>query len=393
MNGSDALEFSQLRHDPKAIEQWAQGLQARFNGQPVAVCLEQRKGPIIHALLKYDFLRLIPVNPQTLARFRRTFKTSRAKDDPTDAALMVELLERHADKLSAWHADLPEVRQLQLLVQMRRTAVADKVRLTNRLTATLKAYYPQPLSWFDSIDTDVFADFLLKWPDLAKAKRARPTTVKQFLLDHNVRYARIIEQRIEQIQAAVSLTDDHALIASYSLQAQTLARQLKLLLVAIRDYEQAIDDCFNSLPDANLFKSLPGAGPQLAPRLLAAFGSDREHWPKAEGFLQYSGIAPVTERSGTKQWVHWRWSCPTFLRQTFIEWAGQTITRSFWAKAYYDQQRAKGKPHQVAIRSLAFKWIRIVHRCWLDKTPYDEARYLLALQKKGSPLVAGWTAP
>jgi hypothetical protein len=95
----------------------------------------------------------------------------------------------------------------------------------------------------------------------------------------------------------------------------------------------------------------------------------------------------VTERSGNKSWVHWRWSCPTFLRQTFVEWVPQTITRSFWAKAFYDSCRARGMRHQAALRALAFKWIRILHRCWVDRTPYDEARYLMALQKRHAPLL------
>ena len=68
---------------------------------------------------------------------------------------------------------------------------------------------------------------------------------------------------------------------------------------------------------------------------MSAFSSAHE-------LQKYSGIAPVTERSGKKSWVHWRWQCPKFLRQTFVEWAGQTINKSFWAGAYYRQQRAKG---------------------------------------------------
>jgi hypothetical protein len=95
----------------------------------------------------------------------------------------------------------------------------------------------------------------------------------------------------------------------------------------------------------------------------------------------------VIERSGNKCWVHWRMACPTFLRQSFVEWAGSTIPRSYWAGAYYQRQRLKGKSHAVAVRALAFKWIRILYRCWKQRTPYDEAVYLKALQRRGSPLV------
>lgn len=80
--GSDKQEFSVLPHKPEAIDEWARGLRTRFGNKQVAVCLEQKKGPLIYALRKYDFLVLFPVNPQTLAKYRRTFTTSRAKDDP-----------------------------------------------------------------------------------------------------------------------------------------------------------------------------------------------------------------------------------------------------------------------------------------------------------------------
>ena len=90
-----------------------------------------------------------------------------------------------------------------------------------------------------------------------------------------------------------------------------------------------------------------------------AFGEQRERFTSAAELHKYAGIAPVTERSGKKSWVHWRLQCPTFLRQTFVEWAAESIRHSFWAQVYYQQQRDKGKAHQVAVRALAFKWLRI----------------------------------
>jgi transposase len=86
-----------------------------------------------------------------------------------------------------------------------------------------------------------------------------------------------------------------------------------------------------------------------------------ERYPTADDLQRYAGVAPVTERSGNSTWVHWRWSCPTFLRQTFVEWAALTIPRSFWAAAFYRKQRSAGKSHQAALRALAYKWIRILH--------------------------------
>lgn len=98
-------------------------------------------------------------------------------------------------------------------------------------------------------------------------------------------------------------------------------------------------------------------------------------------------MAPVTERSGNKCWVHWRLHCPKFLRQTFVEWAAQSIFHSYWARLFYEQQRAQGSAHHAALRALAFKWIRILSRCWKNCTPYDEATDLTALKHRDSPLL------
>ncbi|MBH0094593.1 hypothetical protein I6F41_17020 [Pseudoalteromonas sp. SCQQ13] len=50
------------------------------------------------------------------------------------------------------------------------------------------------------------------------------------------------------------------------------------------------------------------------------------------------------------------------------------------------QQKAKGNSHQSAVRALAYKWVRILFRCWKTGKAYDESKYLKALKEKGSPL-------
>jgi len=146
--GTAKRECFQLEHTPEAIDAWVTTLRTRFNGQPVAVCLELDKGPLVSALRKYDFLVLFPINPLTLARYREAFTPSRAKDDPTDAALQLELLLTHRDKLQPLNPQSPTMRALEQLVAHRRRVVGDKVRITNRLTSTLKNYFPQVLQWF-----------------------------------------------------------------------------------------------------------------------------------------------------------------------------------------------------------------------------------------------------
>ena len=361
--GSAHREFLRLDNRPEAIDAWVQSLRTRFNGQLIAVCLELNKGPIVSALRQYEFLVLFPINPLTVAKYREAFTPSRAKDDPTDAELQVELLLKHRDKLTPLTPQSAPMRALAQLIEHRRRLVGDKVRLTNRLTSALKNYFPHVLQWFQDKDTTIFCDFLSRWPTLKAAQLARRTTLEGFFRAHHVRSADVITTRIEAIKSARALTTDDGVITPNVLLVQALVAQLRVTMQAIVDFDKAIAQRAQDHPDFPLFDALPGAGAVFAPRLLVAFGEQRERYASAAELQKYAGIAPVTERSGKKSWVHWRLQCPTFLRQTFVEWAAESIRHSFWAQVYYQQQRDKGKAHQAAVRALAFKWIRILYRC------------------------------
>jgi len=349
--GTERREFLILEHRPEAIDAWVHTLRTRFNGQPVAVCLELNKGPIVSALRQYDFLVLFPVNPLTVAKYREAFTPSRAKDDPTDAELQVELLLKHRDKLTPLAPQSAMMRTLAQLVEHRRRLVGDKVRLTHRLTSALKNYFPHVLQWFPDKDTVLFCDFLSRWPTLKAAQLARRTTLEAFFRAHHVRAAEVIASRIQAIKSALALTTDDGVITPNALLVQALIAQLRVTLQAIADFDTAIAQRAQEHPDFPLFDALPGAGAVFAPRLLVAFGEQRERFTSAEDLQKYAGIAPVTERSGKKSWVHWRLQCPTFLRQTFVEWAAESTRHSFWAQVSYPQQREKGKAHQAAVRA------------------------------------------
>jgi transposase len=385
--GASAPETSVLEHRPLVIDAWARRLRERFGGRPIAVCVELAQGPIVSALLEHDFFVIFPVNPTMLAKYRSAFVPSGAKDDPTDAALALDLLLRHREKLSPLKRESEDMRALRRLVQARRDLVQDRVRVTNRLTFTLKDYFPQIVEWFRDKETDVFAAFIERWPSLQAVQRARRETVVAFFHAHNVRRASVIDRRMAWIESERPLTSDPAVIEPAMAVVATLLPQLRALSAGITRLDADIARRCEALPDFRLFAPLPGAGAVYASRLLAAFGENRERFVDAAAVQKCVGIAPVTERSGNKHWVHWRWACPTFLRQTFVEWAASSISHSFWARAFYDSHRAKGSSHNATVRALAFKWIRILFRCWVDRTPYDESRYLSALQKRKSPLL------
>ena len=229
--------------------------------------------------------------------------------------------------------------------------------------------------------------FLLKWPTLQSLQKARKETLKQFYYLQGSRSQTLIEQRLERIDKAVPLTDEIALLQSYTLRVQLICKELQLLLRTLQQFEEQIANVFQQHSDREIFQALPGAGPVLAPRLLASMGSERERFARAENLQCFSGVAPVTKQSGGKCHVHRRYLCPKFLRQSFHEYAKESILHSRWAAAYYGQQRNKGCSHHTAVRALAYKWQRIIWKCWQSHRIYKEEIYEAALKKSRSPLV------
>ena len=385
--GSSEPEFCQLEQKPDALHGWVAQLRIRFQAQPIGIAIEQSRGAVIHALMMYDFLVLYPINPKALARYREAFRTSGAKDDPSDAELLLDFLRLHRSRLRPWLADTISTRRLQILTEYRRKLVNNRVRHTNRTTSLLKMYFPQALAWAGGLDTLQACDFLQKWPTLSALQQARPFQLRRFYRHHHSRNLSLIENRIQQIAAAHSLTDDPAIIDALSLAVQAEVCQIRVLLQQIARFDQILAHQFAAHPDHTLFESFPGAGPVLAPRLLAALGTDRSRWQSAADLQSHSGMAPVTKKSGKSLRIQRRLACSHFVHQTFQEFAAQSIRFSCWARAFYHQMRSRGLHHPAAVRALAFKWIRILFRCWKDQKPYDEQLYLKSLRDKQSPLV------
>ena len=386
--GQSKIERTIIKGGAEALHAWVAMLCARFPGQRVAICLEQPAAGLIHALMGYDFVVLYPINPVTLARYREAFTPSRAKDDPTDADFLCELVSLHREQLQPWQPDDVCTRKLRHLTQARRSSVNMRTRLSNQLKALLKTYFPQALELCgEDLTTPMACAFLQKWPSLQQLKKARPETMRRFYYAQNARRGDVIEKRLALIAQAVPLTNDPALIESSIITVQALTLGLRAAHTAISRYDREIARTFAQHPDASLFAALPGSGTVYSARLLAAFGSRRELFQSAQALLNFSGVAPVLKRSGQASITHRRYARPLFLHQSFIEYANESIRHSLWACAFYQMHKSAQKSHWVIIRALAYKWIRILFRCWQGRTPYDELRYLKSLQKRRSPLL------
>jgi len=269
--GSQHAEQGELENTPEAVEAWATTLQQRFGGRPIALCLEQSRGPLVYMLTKYAHLVLFPVHPTTAARYRETFCTSGAKDDPSDTASLLDLLLRHPERLTPLQPDTTETRLLQFLVERRRQIVDEKTRQKNRLTDCLKLYFPQLLRWFDDVSSPLVGALLERWPGLEQLQRSHPGTLRKFFHQQNCRGEELIEERIRAIYQAIPATRDAAVLEAGAMTARGLVALLTTLRGNIDELDRRIAQLVAAHPDAPLFDSLPGAGPALVPRLIVAF--------------------------------------------------------------------------------------------------------------------------
>jgi hypothetical protein len=274
--GSEPREPDSRDHTPEAIEAWGCALQKRCEGTPLAIGLALHNGPSVFALRTYHVLGLLPIHPLPLARDREAFPPRRAQDDPTDAALQRAVLRTHRDQLPPLKPQSPTRRALAPRVEHRRRVVGDTVRSTQRLTSTLQNSCPQGLQGFPDKDTVIFGDVLSRWPTLKAAHLARRAPLETFLREHHGRSADVIAQRITAIQAALPLTTDAGIIPSTGLLVHALVSQLRAAVPAMQAFDHAIAQHAQRPPDFAVFQPRPGAGPGFAPRLLVAFGAQRE---------------------------------------------------------------------------------------------------------------------
>ncbi len=385
-------QHGEIAQKPEAIAAWAAELRQRFGGRPVAVCLEQARGALVYTLMQYDFLVLHPINPKQLSDYRRAIYPSGAKSDPSDAELLARFLREHPDKVRAWRPDDPVTRGLRMMTEQRRKWVQDRVALTNELQQRLKESYPLALSLGgQALESEWFLALLEKFPSQRELQRASPRQLEKWLPKprravDDPPAEELLRGRIQAIRKAPPITTDAPVLEHARLAIHHLVVMIRTVNRAVAECERKIDELFAQHPDASLFASFPGAGKTMAPRLAAAFGTDRDKFSDAQEMQQFSGIAPVTRVSGKSKTVLMRWACPKFLRQTFHEFARCSINYSRWAKAYVDMRKARGDRYQEIVRALAFKWQRILFRCWKNHEAYDEERYLQRLLASGTKL-------
>ncbi len=372
----------ELVHSPENIDTWVGEMLKLANGQPIAIMLEQSRGALVYALMFREDVLLYPVNPKRLARYRESYPGG-GKSDPTDAMYLARMLHERITTLTAWQPDDENTRLLAQLCRQRRKIVDGQTKLRQQLTALLKSYFPVVLELFGKEhQLTLLLSILRRWSDPRALRRADRRLIRRVLSEHSIGNEKQQDAIIDRIRSAQLLSRDEALITPSAMAVTLLARQIQDARKTIKEFDARIAEVMKQHPDAHLFTSLRGAGSALAPRLLCAFGSQKDRWEDADSLAAFSGIAPVTRKSGKQCHVQRRFACPKYLRQTFHEFADSARMYCPWTKARYRLLRDRGMKHNAALRKLARSWIRILFRVWQTGTPFDCDRYITQLKKR-----------
>lgn len=373
----------QISNDAGGFQRLFDALREAFGDLPCRFALENPT-LLLGRFLLHAGHDVYAINPRSVAKMREALAASGKKDDPLDAESVSLLLRRRAEDLTPVGLGSAEGLLLAGLVQQRVDVVEEKNRVVNQLTAVLKRYYPRALDLFDTMEQPLTRAFLQAFASPTALAAATPAAWQA--LFSGQRYPRparieLLWEQAQRPQVAVSSVDE----ALGARQVHRLVRTLEVLLEELRSLEEEIKERFEQHPDAEIFRSLPGAAAVLAPALFALLGDDRERWDDWRDVARNSGTVPVTRSSGASRTINMRYHCDREARRTLNLFASCSLRSCDWAKQFYAEQRRRGKGHGTALRNLATKWLRILFRLWKDRAIYDEALYLKQRHDRHAP--------
>lgn len=337
----------------------------------VACILETTQGLLIAALLEAGFT-VYPVNPKTVDRRR---KAAGAKTDSIDAYLLAKTGRSELADLRPLKPDSPLVAELKTLTRDQDALIESQTRLVNQLTACLKAYYPVGLQLFSKLQQRSTLVFLQTYPTPQAAQAASVEEIEATLRKGQHSNPRKVAPQIWHTLHQPQLIADAVTTRTKARLMLALVSQLLPLVEQIAAYNKEITRLFLTHADSEVWRSLPGAGKRLAPRLLAEWGDDRTRYAASSSVQALAGTAPVAFQSGNYAKAHKRYACLKPLRNALYQFAWQSTRQEAWALAYYQRKRAEGKSHSVAVRALANVWVRIIYAMWLTHTCYETATF------------------
>ena len=314
VRGEIVADFT-FDHTAAGWELWRQ--KAREFG-PLAVCVETSQGAIVERLLQTERCAVFPINPKAGKAYCTRKAPGGVKTDFRDAWAFADALRVDGHGWKQLEASDPMMVELRLLCRDEVALIEERTALINQLRRALEEYYPTALEAFDDWTAPSAWSFVQRFPTPAALAKAGKRKWEKFLHAHRLYRPETAQKRLALFAHALEFTAGDSITNAKSRLAQTRAKQLLLLQSEIDGYRQKIEQLFAQHPDHDLFGSLPGAGPKLAPRLLAEIGENRATFEDAQSLQCYAGTAPISFQSGQLRKARIRWDCNTVLRSTSI---------------------------------------------------------------------------
>lgn len=348
---------------------------ARF-GDPdtMPIAIERPDGRLVDVLLEAGH-PVVPVKPHAIKTWRESEAGSGAKSDPGDAEVIADYLRCRQRRLTIAVPYSAETKALRTIVRTRDDLVDMRVAATNQLSALLDAHWPGAKAVFADVESPIALEFLTRYPTARHARGLGAKRLATFCAKHGYSGRRSGEQLLARLRAAPAATTDQTLCEAIRDAVTAMVTVLKTLGAALKDLGRSVTATLGEHPDGEIFTSLPRSGQINAAQVLAEWGDAREAYAGPESVAALAGATPVTKESGKHRAVHFRWACNKRFRKAITTFADNSRHASPWAANVYADARNRGLDHPHAVRVLARAWIRVIWRCWINRTPYDPSRH------------------
>jgi len=377
-DGRPKTAFS-IEHSKEGLAKLIHRLAGVGSAGRLPVAIERPDGRLVDALLEAGH-PVVAVSPNAIKAWRESEVVSGAKDDPGDAEVIAEYLRLRSHKLTVAAPFSDETRALRAVVRARDDLVAQRVAAHNQLEACLDAFWPGAKAVFADVTSEIALEFLARYPTPGSARGLGEKRMAAFLTKHGYSGRRSADELLVRLRAAPEGVADGPEAEARRDAVLGYIRVIRALNTSIKSLDRSVAAHLGEHPDGEIFTSLPRSGNINAAQMLAEWGDCRQAYDGPDAVAALAGQTPVTKKSGKHHAVGFRWACNKRFRAAMVTFADNSRHQSPWAADIYQRARARGCDHPHAIRILARAWIRVIWRCWQDRTTYDESRHTGAVR-------------
>jgi hypothetical protein len=402
--GKGVTEQFRIDHGPGGVNRLvARCLELEPDPAEVRVVLETRHGLLVEALADAGFT-VLPVNPDLVARRRGPAKK---KDDSQDARICALMALDACLDLRKLIPHGEAGTELRAIARDDERAARDERRIGNRLRADLLAVFPAAIDIADGdLGAPVFLKLLERWPSADALARAGKEEVEALARAARHGWPARFADRVAEAMAAPRLAPRPALARAKEGSVRLAASQLLAIRAQRRAWERRMGELLlgaprygrdkapkdpdpgKAFPGGEIYLSMPGLGDRLAARVAGEIGEHFEQFAAPNALQCYAGRAPVTRRPGRSEFtVARRLAYNRHLGEAVQQWAFCSLTRSAWAREFYDEKTAAGDNHHSALRKLGNRWLEVLWHCLHKGVCYDEAVHA-ANRKRRPPAAA-----